>query len=172
MKSFIEQAQLYAAYHQNQMNQYTHMIGIPLVIFSLMILLGFVQLVIPGVYSTNFAFLGTLFALIYYFRLQWQLALALTPILLILLWAAKLFNHAGPTPLGVWAFIITFIVGWGFLLYGHFIENKKPTFLDNFNQALIAPLFLVAELLFMAGLMLKLKEQIHGLHHESDKKAE
>lgn len=166
MKSFIEQAQLYAEYHQNPTTRYTHMAGVPLIILSLMILLGFVKIIIPNVFGTNLAFLAALAALIYYYRLNWQLALVLTPIFIILLWIASWFNHSGPTTLGIWAFLITFIAGWGLQLYGHYIEGKKPAFMMNLCQALIAPLFLTAELFFMAGYMTPLKEQIHGKSEE------
>lgn len=162
MKSFIEQAQFYADYHQNIQTRYTHMAGVPIVILSLMILFGFVKIIMPGVFATNLACLATLIALIYYFRLNWQLALALTPIMLILLLIANWFSQDGPTSFGVWFFIIFFIIGWGLLFYGHYLEGKKPAFMDNLNQALIAPLYLVAELFFMAGYMEPLKEQIYG----------
>ena len=162
MKSFVEQAQLYAGYHQNIMTRYTHFAGVPIIIFSLMIFLGFVKIIIPGVFGVSLASLATLGLLIYYFRLNWQLALAITPILLILLWLAHWFTRFGPTKLGVWVFIITFVLGWGFQLYGHYIEGKKPAFMVNLSQALIAPLFLTAELFFMAGYMKPLKEQIYG----------
>ncbi|MDW9158548.1 Mpo1-like protein [Legionella pneumophila] len=162
MKSFIEQAQFYATYHQNQATRYTHMAGVPLIMLSIMIFLGFIKIVIPGVYATDLACLATLAALIYYFLLNWQLALALTPILIFLLWLASWFNYDGPTKFGLWVFIITFVVGWGLQFYGHFIEGKKPAFMVNFTQALIAPLYLTAELFFMAGLMNSLREQIYG----------
>ena len=162
MKSFIEQAQFYAAYHQNATTRYTHMAGVPIIIFSVMILLGFVQLIIPGVFSTNFAVLGTLAILIYYYRLNWKLSLVLTPILFILLWLASWFNHSGPSKIGIGVFIVTFVLGWSLLLYGHYIEGKKPAFMESLAQSLIAPLYLIAELFFMAGLMKSLKEQIHG----------
>ncbi|CEG55517.1 Mpo1 family 2-hydroxy fatty acid dioxygenase [Legionella fallonii] len=162
MKPFVEQAQMYAGYHQNITTRYTHLAGVPLIILSMMILLGFIQIIMPGVFSTTLACLTTLAVLIYYFRLNWKLALALTPILIILLLFSSLFSHHGPTKLGVWAFIITFVVGWGLQLYGHYIEGKKPAFMDNLSQALIAPLFLTAELFFMAGYMKSLKEQIYG----------
>lgn len=169
MKSFLEQAQFYATYHKNPMTRYTHMVGVPIVILSFMILLGFVQIIIPGVFATNLACLTTLVLLIYYFRLNWQLSLALTPIMIILLWIASWFNHAGPTKLGLWAFIITFVLGWGLQFYGHFIEDKKPALMDNLFQALISPLYLMAELFFMAGFMKQLKEQIYGAAEEQTK---
>lgn len=161
MKSFVELAQFYATYHTKNMTRYTHMVGVPLIIIALMILLGFVQIIIPGLLATNLSYLATLVALVFYFRLQWQLALALTPFMLFFLWIASWFNHAGPTKLGLWAFIITFVLGWALQLYGHYIEGRKPALMDNFSQALIAPMYLVAELFFMAGFMKPLKEQIY-----------
>lgn len=168
MKSFIEQAQMYAGYHQNIRTRYTHLAGVPLIILSVMILLGFIQIIMPGVFSITLAGLTTLGVLIYYFRLNWKLALALTPILFILLLIANVFSHNGPTKLGIWAFIITFIVGWALQLYGHYLEGKKPAFMDNLSQALIAPLFLTAELFFMAGYMKPLQEQIYGTESHKD----
>ena len=170
MKPFIEQAQFYAEYHQNPMTRYTHLIGVPLIILSLMILLGFVKIILPGVFTANLAGVAAIVALYYYFRLNWQLSLALIPIFSILLWIAHWFNHAGPTKLGFWAFLITFILGWGLQLYGHYIEVKKPALMDNFYQAMIAPLFLAAELFFIAGLMLPLKEQIYGQQNKANEK--
>lgn len=162
MKSFIEQAQFYAAYHQNIKTRYTHMAGVPLIILSLMIFFGFVKITVPGVFATNLACLLTLLTLIYYFRLIWQLALALTPVMLILLLIANWFSQDGPSSLGVWSFILFFVIGWGLQLYGHYLEGKRPAFMDNLGQSLIAPLYLVAELFFMAGYMRSLKEQLHG----------
>ncbi|MCW8497566.1 DUF962 domain-containing protein [Fluoribacter dumoffii] len=167
MKSFIEQAQFYASYHQNVKTRYTHMAGVPLIILSLMILLGFIKIIMPGVFATDLACLGTLIALIYYFRLNWQLALALTPIMILLLMIANWFSQDSPTTLGVWAFVVFFVIGWGLQFYGHYLEGKKPAFMDNLSQALIAPLFLVAELFFMAGLMHSLKVQIYGTEKDT-----
>lgn len=162
MKSFIDQAQCYAAHHQNPRTQQTHWIGVPLITFSLMILLGFVKIVIPGVYQISLACLATLALLIYYFRLNWVLALATTPILLFMLWISSFLNHNGPNTLGLWIFIITFISGWTLQLYGHYIAEEKPAFMVQLSQVFIAPLYLMAELLFRAGLMSTLNEEIHG----------
>ena len=83
MQSFVEQAQTYAEYHQNVITRYTHLAGVPIIILSLMILLGFIKIIMPGVFEISLACLVTLAVLIYYYRLNWQLALVLTPILLI-----------------------------------------------------------------------------------------
>lgn len=162
MKSFIEQAQVYASFHQNTTTRYTHMVGVPLIIVSLMIFLGFVKITMPGVFATNLACLATVALLAYYYRLNWQLALPLTIIMIFLLWIASWFNAYGPTTFSIWVFVITFVVGWGLQLYGHFIEGKGPAFMTNLCQAIIAPMFLMAEAFFMAGYMKPLKDQIYG----------
>jgi uncharacterized membrane protein YGL010W len=45
-------------------------------------------------------------------------------------------------------------------LVGHFYEKKKPAFLDSWQQILIAPLFLFAELMFELGYRKDLQEKI------------
>ena len=165
MNSFIEQAQLYASYHQNIKARHTHFVGVPLIILSTMIFLGFIKIIVPGVFATNLACIATLIALIYYFRLNWELALALAPILLILLFIANWLSKNGPTSFSLWSFILFFVIGWGLQLYGHYLEARKPAFMAHLTQALIAPMYLVAELFFMAGYMKPLKEKIHGPEH-------
>lgn len=162
MKPFLDQAQCYASHHRNPRTQQTHWIGVPLITFSLMILIGFVKIVIPGVYQISLACLGTLALLVYYFRLNWVLALAITPILLFLLWIANFLNHNGPNTLAWWIFIICFISGWTLQLYGHYVAEEKPAFMTQLSQVFIAPLYLMAELLFKAGLLSSLKKQIHN----------
>lgn len=161
MKTFIQQAQMYAAFHQSPQTRSTHFIGVPLIVLSLMIFLGFIKIVMPGVFTTNLAVLATIAVVVYYFRLNWQLALPLTLVFIFLLWLASWFSHYGPTTLGIWAFAITFIAGWSLQLYGHYIEGKRPAFMTNLSQALIAPMFLMAEALFIAGYMQGLKAQIY-----------
>lgn len=162
MIPFIDQAQYYASYHQQPVTRYTHMVGIPLIILSLMILLGFVHIVITGILDINMATIATLALLIYYLRLCWRLALALTPILIILLWVASIVSYNGPTPEALWSFILIFLVGSLLQFIGHFIEEKRPAFTDNLWQILIAPLLIVAESFFIMGRMNELKEDIYG----------
>lgn len=166
MKSFIEQAQCYATYHQNPKTQQTHWIGVPLITFSLMIFLGFVKIVVPGVYQISLATLATLILLLYYVRLHWMLALAIAPIFLVLLWCANWLSANGPNPLAFWTFVVTFISGWTLQLYGHYIADVKPAFMANLSQLVIAPLYLMAELFFKIGFMSSLKAEIHGPIHD------
>ena len=162
MISFIEQAQSYVAYQQNVATRYIHMLSIPLIAVSLLILLGFVRVIILGVMDIDLAEIATFGLLAYYFRLHWRLALALTPLLIFLLWIAECFSYAGPTSVALWAFGITLILGCSLQLIGYFIEGKRPPFPDMLKHLLIAPLSLTAEIFFMVGRMRDLKEEIYG----------
>ncbi|WP_347251342.1 Mpo1-like protein [Legionella sp.] len=162
MNSFIEQARFYGTYHQKPITCYTHLVGVPLVVFSLMVLLGFIHLVIPGVLDITLAGIATLILLLYYYYLNWRLALVLTGVFIILLWFAHLVSYYGPTSTALWIFIVTFVLGWAIQLIGHLMEGNRPAFTDNLWQALIAPMFLTAEVFFLSGRMQDLKAQIHG----------
>lgn len=162
MKPFIEQAQCYAQYHRKPVTLYTHLIGIPCLLFSLMIFFGFFHLVIPGVMDLNLASLGTVLLLLYYYVLNWRLALVLTVLFFCFLWIADWIGSEGPTSYALWTFLIAFLLGWILQLIGHCIEGRRPAFFDHFGQIFIAPLFLTAEVFFKTGRLNKLKEQIHG----------
>jgi len=162
MIPFTEQARDYATYHQHTLTRLTHMAGIPFLVLSMMILLGFVHVTIPGILSIDLADIVTFVLLIYYFRLNWRLALVLTPILIVFLWVANLFSHAGPDEFSLWAFLILFLLGGILVLIGCFIEGMHPGIKTHLKQTLVAPMFLMAEVFFMAGRMKKLEDEIHG----------
>lgn len=161
MKEFIAQAKAYAQYHQKKETFYTHLAGVPLIILGLMIFLGFFQLIVPGVMKTTLANIATLILLGYYLLLNWKLALFASPLLFLMLWISHFISYAGPTHFSLWFLVVVLILGVLLQAIGHMIEGKKPAFMDNFTQLFIAPLFLVAEVCFMAGIMSTLKTQIH-----------
>lgn len=160
MKSFIEQAQVYAHYHQKPVTLYTHFIGVPLIIFSLMIFFSFFHLVVPGVFSLTTAEILTALIVIYYVILNWRLGLSITPILILLLWLGHLIGGNGPTQTAITVFIVCFILGWIIQLIGHLIEGNRPAFMTNLWQTIIAPLFLMAEVYFLCGKMQGLQQKL------------
>lgn len=162
MIPFINQAQGYAAYQHNAITRYIHMVSVPLIILSLMILLGFVRVIILGVLNVDLAEIATLGLLVYYFCLHWRLALALTPLLIFLLWVAECFSYGGPTSFALEAFALIFLVSSILQFTSYFVEGKRPPFSDILKQILIAPLSLVAEIFFLVGYMQPLKEEIYG----------
>jgi uncharacterized membrane protein YGL010W len=62
-----------------------------------------------------------------------------------------------------------FTVGWIFQFIGHGFEKAKPAFVDDINQLLIGPFFLMAELFFMLGQEKALEAEITPIALEKRK---
>ena len=147
MKTLDQQMAVYAAYHRNRWNRLTHFIGVPAIIFAILIPMCWVPL--GDGLTLAHAFLGAV--LTYYFLLDVPLALATTAASCALFYAARLAAGTGIASGWIWAGAF-FVGGWIFQLVGHAFEGRKPALADNLFQIFIAPIFLVAELFFALGL--------------------
>jgi uncharacterized membrane protein YGL010W len=56
-----------------------------------------------------------------------------------------------------------FVIGWIIQFIGHHYERAKPAFVDDLNQLLIGPLFLMAEVYFMLGIEAELEAKVTAL---------
>jgi len=150
VKPLAEQVQAYGAYHHDWRNRVTHFFGVPLVVFSLFVFLGWLRFVrapeIPLTGATLFYFS----VLIYYLWLDWTIALLQAPLTLALLWLADWVSLL-PFTRSLLIFLATFVGGWLIQLLGHFFEGKRPALADNFMQIFNAPLFLTVEILLLLG---------------------
>ncbi len=162
MTTFIEQARLYAVFHQKPLNRYLQMIGILLIYLAAMSILAAVHIAMPDIFSVSLAYITTLALIIYYVRLNWLLALIITPILLLLCWIADAFVTPTPTLFTLWFFLVTAVLGAAMYFTGYILEGKRPDLKDNLQQLLIAPLMIATDLLFLAGRKRDLKEEIYG----------
>lgn len=151
---FTRQLAIYASYHRDHRNRATHFIGIPAIVFSILVPLALVK--IDGI---SIALMVAIFAVIGWIALDHIIGLAMlvmmVPILLIAQWIAG-FGSAT-----AWiVFAIFFIGGWAFQLVGHVWEGRRPALADNLFQAFIGPMFLMAEILMALGLKQELKAVI------------
>lgn len=162
MITFTEHAKLYAEFHQKPETKYAHIVAILFLFLSGLIFLGFFRVLVPGIFEITFADLAILGLLVYYFRLNWRIALVLTPVMLILLWIAHLFSRHGPSTFSVWSFILIFILSGVLLGIGYFLEGRRPPLKVGLWQLLMEPMFLTAEIFFMAGKMRLLRDEIYG----------
>lgn len=162
MISFTEYAKKYAASHENPTARHIHMIAIPLIFLSLMILLGFVRIIVTGILDVSLTDMAIIALLIYYARLNWRLTLGLIPIFIVFIFVANMFTYDGPNAFGLWSFFCIFLFGAVLQMIGYFIEGKRPAYIDMLWQILIAPLCFVAALFFKMGRMPVLKEAIYG----------
>ena len=166
MKTLEEQMSVYLRYHRNPKNRMTHFVGVPLIMFSLFVLLGLLRAEVGG-FSISAATVLAVAVLIYYFRLDAVLAAAMTLFVAVLLFAAHGIANEGTRPALV-VFAATFIGGWVLQLVGHAFEGKKPALMDNFFQVLIAPIFLMAEVFFAFGYKRDVAERMEQLSAGSE----
>jgi len=157
MKTLDQQMAIYAAYHRNRWNKLTHFIGVPAIIFSILIPMSWVS--IGGDLTLAHVFVGAVLA--YYFLLDVPLAVATTVATGALLYAAKLAAGTGVVSGWIW-FGIFFVGGWIFQLVGHVFEGRKPALADNLFQIFVAPIFLVAEIFFALGLKRDVLEKVEA----------
>jgi len=160
MKSAAEQLSTYKSVHLNKANIKTHFIGVPLIVWSVMTLLNLVALPmkVPGSEITlNLAMVLIAVTLVYYFLLNFKLALGIVLFIVPLFYIAyqmSLQQHATYIAIGVFA------IGWVFQFIGHYYEKAKPAFFDDIKQLLIGPFFLMSEIYFMLGLQPQLEKTI------------
>jgi len=157
MKTLDQQMAVYAAYHRNRWNRLTHFIGVPAIIFAILIPMNWVSFG-EGVTLAQI-FVGVVLA--YYFLLDVPLALAATVAVAALLLAAKAAAGTGIASGWIWSGVF-FAGGWMFQLAGHAFEGRRPALADNLFQIFIAPIFLVAELFFALGLKRDVMEKVEA----------
>ncbi|MFI5460787.1 MAG: DUF962 domain-containing protein [Isosphaerales bacterium] len=150
MTSLKQQMESYGAYHRNPRNKLTHFLGVPLVTFSLFLVLSWFRFVATPDLPISAATIFFLAVCVYYLKLDWSVALLQAPFNLALLWLA---DKAAVLPFGqsVAVFLASFVLGWAIQLLGHAIEGRRPALADNFLQIFNAPLFLTVEVLALLG---------------------
>jgi uncharacterized membrane protein YGL010W len=167
VKTLEEQMSFYLRYHRHPKNKLTHFFGVPLIMFSLFVLLGLVRLQLGDVSITAASALA-IAVLAYYFRLDAVLAVAMTLFTAVLLIAANRVCTLG-APVALTVFAIAFTGGWALQLLGHVFEGRKPALLDNFFQVLIAPIFLMAEVFFAFGYKRDVAERVEQLALQAER---
>jgi uncharacterized membrane protein YGL010W len=168
MKSLEEQMAFYLRYHRNPKNKLTHFFGVPLIMFSLFVLLGLVRVQIGDVSITAASVLAVS-VLAYYFRLDAVLAVAMTLFTAVLLIAANRVCALG-APVALAVFGVTFLGGGILQLVGHAFEARKPALVDNLVRVFIAPIFLMAEVFFALGYKREVAERVEQLAMESERR--
>ena len=154
MRSLSDHMASYGAYHRDPRNRATHYVGVPLIIFA--VLLG---LSVPRWEGLTPAMGLVAICGLYYLMLDLRLGLAMVVPVLLLLWGADAL--AGAAPLVTWGvFAMAFLGGWAIQLLGHRFEGNRPALLDNLFQAVVSPIFLLAEAAFALGLREELRKQV------------
>lgn len=159
MKSLTEQLSNYAKYHRDPRNIFTHLFGIPIIVFSVVIIMSRPHLFSIYDVAVTPAVLAAVAAVAYYFALRISFGFIMAVILSVfVVLAAPIAQVSIQSWLG-WGFAL-FLVGWIIQFIGHYYEGKKPAFVDDLVGLIIGPLFVVAEILFGLGLYKNLKLEV------------
>ncbi len=159
MKTIDERMSGYAAYHKNPKNKFTHFFGVPMVYYSPLIALGWVPLFDLGGFTITLAWAVFALVMIWYFTLDIQLASIMLLISIPIVYATDIVAKM-PFYESLTIFLGIKIIGWAIQLIGHVFEGRRPALVDNLLQSLMAPLFLIAEVLFFFGIRKDLEKSV------------
>lgn len=160
MRALAKNLAIYKNFHTKLITEITHYIGIPLVIFALMIIFSWVHVKVPNAFDTTLAWLLTALVIIYYLFLDLIIGATLSLILIILNFIAGYITHNEPSWHSFEIFIVIFVVGLIFLALGHLFESKRPALMSNLKYALIGPIYLTAEVFFCLGFKKNLQQEM------------
>jgi len=147
---FRRQLASYASVHRSGRNKATHFVGIPIIVFSLLLILALWR-IHPAGREVSMALLVAIVAVLGWMALDFGIGLIMAALMVPTWYAAEALAGAlGPSSTVV-AFGVLFIGGWALQFLGHHYEGKRPALLDNIFQGFIGPMFLVAETLVASG---------------------
>lgn len=164
---FERQMAMYVTYHRDPRNRVTHFIGIPPIVFSIVLMLCMLRFDVAGLgLSAGIVAAAAVWAL--WILLDVTLGLAMGVFLVPAVWLAERLAVADPGL--AWAVAVAcFVGGWVFQLLGHVFEGRRPALLSNLFQALIGPMFLVAEAFHALGLKRDLHSRVEALAVERER---
>ena len=149
----------YAAYHRDRRNIATHFVGVPMIVFAVVLALAVVEIPAGPVVLT-LAALTSIAACAYYLRLELTLGITMALVLFAMCAGASEITHRVGTGAALGIALAVFVVGWAIQFLGHKWEGMKPAFFDDVMQLVIGPLFVCAEIFFLLGARPVLKSYI------------
>ena len=162
---FERQMAMYTTYHRDHRNRLTHFFGIPAIIVSLLVVLALVRLG-PGS-TISLAGLVAVAAWVLWIVLDRPIGLAMGLFMIPSLALAEWIAATQATAIAWTVFAVLFVGGWVLQLWGHAYEGRRPALLSNLFQALIGPMFLMAEIFFALGLHGDLKHRVEQVIRET-----
>ena len=148
---FRNQLTSYALVHRDWRNKATHFVGIPVIVFSLLLILSLWRFEV-GDRQWTLSLAVTIFAVLGWMALDLGIGLVLGLIMAVAWFAAEAFVGALGSTQAVWiAFAALLVGGWILQFLGHHYEGKRPALIDNIFQAFIGPMFLLAQAMVAIG---------------------
>jgi uncharacterized membrane protein YGL010W len=161
MSFFTQQLATYASYHRDPRNRATHFVGIPAIVFSLLVPLALWRFNLFG-WDASAAWVVAALAVAGWVALDVTIGVAMAIAMALMLVVAEWVAGFGAATAWI-VFAIFFVGGWILQFVGHAWEGRRPAFADNLFQAFIGPMFIMAEVLMALGLKRDLKAAVdHG----------
>jgi uncharacterized membrane protein YGL010W len=142
MRSFNQWMAEYGVSHQNPTNQLIHKICVPLIMLSVIGLIWSIP--VPEVFHSvpylNWATIFVAGCLVFYMTLNFVMFVGMLILTALMVWICQQLDIVGillPASIGI------FVVSWIAQFYGHKIEGKKPSFLQDLAFLLIGPLWVL-----------------------------
>src|SRR5688500_19370413 len=137
---FRSQLASYASVHRDWRNKATHFVGIPLIVFSLLLLLSLLRFELGGREWTLSLALAIM-AVLGWIALDLGIGILMAALMAPAWYAAEALAGALGSPSAIWtAFTVLFVGGWVLQFLGHHYEGKRPALLDNIFQGFIGPM--------------------------------
>jgi uncharacterized membrane protein YGL010W len=152
----------YARYHRDRRNIATHFVGVPMIVFGILVLLAGTGIEWHGLRITPAWLALALYALWALSRGELALGAVTTLGLALLALLAHRVAEASPAQWLGWS-LGMFILGWVIQFIGHYYEGRKPAFADDLVGLVVAPLFVTLELLAPLGAFKPLMSEIERL---------
>lgn len=146
MKSLSEQLDQYEN-QQDSSSRLTHLIGAPALLISLLLFFSWISISVFSQWHFTFAWFGAVALIIYYFMLDKKLGALMAVVLIILTLLCSWIAYPAPSKFSFILFLVLLIAG----VVLEFIDNKvrstPQAYCKQLCRLLIAPLFIVIELL-------------------------
>ncbi|CAD5373814.1 Predicted membrane protein [Rubrivivax sp. A210] len=141
----------YAGHHRDRRNIVTHLVGVPLIVLGLGVLLSRPALALGGLALTPAWIAFALVAAWYLTR--GRLGIGAATVLAMGALVALAHQLGRGATVGFWlgCGLGLFFCGSVVQLIGHYYEGRKPAFADDGVGALVAPMFVMMEMLARAG---------------------
>ena len=159
MRTLEQQITQYAAYHRDRRNIATHFVGVPMIVFSVVL-----ALVPWTIFGVNLALIAVVIAAAYYLFLDTALGTAMLAFLFFCCYLVAVYLNARlDTTIAIMGLAaLLFVVGWAIQFVGHRFEGMKPAFTDDIIGLVIGPLFIMTEVFFALGLKSGLKKYVEA----------
>lgn len=151
MRTYEQWMDEYGVSHKNPTNQMVHKICVPLIMLTILGVLW--KIPRPEAFAVspylNWASLFCAFCLCFYLTLNFKMFIAMVIQTSLMLWICHQLDQMG---ILLSFSIIVFILAWIGQFWGHKVEGKKPSFLQDLVFLLIGPLWVTRFLFKKVGI--------------------